>query len=165
MKNLWAPWRMEYIVGPKPDTCVFCIGQDRADDPDNLVLMRGRTCFVTMNKYPYACGHLLIVPLRHVSALNELGAEERHELMDLADLSAKALEQAFSPQGINMGMNMGEAAGAGIEAHLHMHLVPRWNGDHSFMAVFGATMILSEHLDSQYKRPRRFFISGSQGIA
>lgn len=165
MKNLWAPWRMEYIVGPKPDTCVFCIGQDRAADPDNLVLLRGRTCFVTMNKYPYACGHLLIVPLRHVSALGELGAEERHELMDLADLAAKALEQTFSPQGINMGMNMGEAAGAGIEAHLHMHLVPRWNGDHSFMAVFGATMILSEHLDSQYKRLSRFFRSGSQGIA
>ena len=134
MKNLHAPWRIQYILGPKPDTCVFCLPEHTEEDEKRRILFRARHCFVVMNIYPYSSGHLMVTPYRHVQDITELSEEESHEIMDYVQKSAFVLREAFRPQGINVGINLGEAAGAGIREHLHVHLVPRWNGDHSFMS-------------------------------
>jgi ATP adenylyltransferase len=152
MKTLWAPWRIEYILGEKPDTCVFCLPDHTREDGERLVLYRGEHCFVIMNKFPYSSGHLMVTPYRHVSMLTDLTAEEGHEAMDLLRATSDILTRVFHPQGINMGLNQGEAAGAGIEEHLHFHLVPRWVGDHSFMAVSASTMVVPEHLETTYAK-------------
>jgi ATP adenylyltransferase len=110
-----------------------------------------------MNKFPYNNGHLMVTPYRHVFSITDLDSDESHEVMDLVQSSAAILQQALNPDGINIGLNIGEAAGAGIEEHLHFHLVPRWTGDHSFMAVFSETMILPEHLSSLYDRLKPYF--------
>ncbi len=157
MKQLWAPWRIDYILGPKPDECVFCLPQTQKKDSERLILYRGKHCFVIMNKFPYISGHIMVTPYRHVSSLSELDRKQRHELMDLVHLSAKVLEQALHPQGLNIGLNMGEAAGAGIKEHLHVHLVPRWTGDHSFMAVMAEVSILPEHLTVTYDKLKKIF--------
>lgn len=157
MEVLWAPWRLDYILGPKPDECVFCIPEHTDDDAERLVLARGKFSYVIMNKFPYNNGHLMIAPYRHESNLSGLGIEESHEVMDFLRLSVAVLEQAFNPQGINTGLNIGEAAGAGIAAHLHWQIVPRWSGDASFMAVFGETTVIPEHLSSTYKRLKPLF--------
>ncbi len=157
MQNLWAPWRIEYILGPKPDECVFCLPRTKDEDEERLVLCRARQCFVIMNKFPYNNGHLMVTPYRHVSSLTDLSAEESHEVMDYVQHCTRILQEVFQPDGINIGLNVGEAAGAGIEEHLHFHLVPRWNGDHSFMAVFGETMVIPEHLRSVYNRLQPYF--------
>lgn len=157
MERLWAPWRIEYILGPKPDECVFCLPADPAEDENRLVLYRGQTAFVIMNKFPYNNGHLMVTPFRHVSCLTELKKEENHELAALVQACTRILKLAFTPDGLNVGLNIGEAAGAGIEEHLHYHLVPRWTGDHSFMAVMSETMVIPEHLHSTYNRLRPYF--------
>ncbi|MFW5818815.1 MAG: HIT family protein [Desulfovermiculus sp.] len=157
MERLWAPWRIEYILGPKPDECVFCLPEDTAEDENRLVLFRGQTAFVIMNKFPYNNGHLMVTPFRHVSCLTELENEENRELAALVQACTRILKQAFTPDGLNVGLNIGEAAGAGIEEHLHYHLVPRWTGDHSFMAVMAETMVIPEHLHSTYNRLRPYF--------
>lgn len=159
MQSIWAPWRIEYILGPKPDACVFCLSSSTQEDEERLVLCRGQQCFVIMNKFPYNNGHLMVTPYRHVSTLTELTSEESHEVMDYVQHCSHILQEAFQPDGINIGLNIGEAAGAGIEEHLHFHLVPRWNGDHSFMAVFGETMVIPEHLRSVYTRLKPYFDS------
>ncbi len=152
MEVLWAPWRMDYILGPKPDECVFCVPEHTDEDEERLILKRGRSCYVIMNKYPYNNGHLMVAPYRHVSCLTELSPEESHEAIDLVRLSVGVLLEAFSPQGVNQGLNLGDAAGAGIAAHLHFQIVPRWNGDSSFMAVFSETRVVPEHLRSTYAK-------------
>ena len=157
MKTLWAPWRIEYILGPKPEECVFCLPEHTDEDEQRLVLHRGKFCFVIMNKYPYSSGHLMVTPYRHVSCLTELSAEEATELMHFMQICTEILKKVFNPAGINVGLNIGEAAGAGIEEHLHFHLVPRWVGDHSFMAIMSETMVIPEHLQSMYKRLRPYF--------
>jgi ATP adenylyltransferase len=157
MERLWAPWRIEYILGPKPDECVFCLPADTGEDEERLVLYRGQTAFVIMNKFPYNNGHLMVTPFRHLSCLTELTSRENHEIADLVQTCTAILNQAFSPHGINIGLNIGEAAGAGIEEHLHYHLVPRWTGDHSFMAVMSETMVIPEHLQSTYSRLKPYF--------
>lgn len=157
MDVLWAPWRLDYILGPKPDECVFCIPQHTDEDEERLVLARGKHCFVIMNKYPYNNGHLMVTPYRHVSCLTELEPEEQNECMLWISRSVDILKKAFNPQGINQGLNIGEAAGAGIAAHLHFQIVPRWNGDASFMAVFGETSVIPEHLLSTYRRLKPLF--------
>ena len=158
MKTLSAPWRIDYILGPKPDTCVFCLPDNRDEDEDRLVLYRGKYSFVIMNKYPYSNGHIMVTPYRHVQCLTDLPAEEAHETMDLLQVCTEILKTCFnSPPGINIGLNIGEAAGAGIREHLHFHLVPRWNGDHSFMAVMAETMVIPEHLRSTYNKLKPFF--------
>lgn len=157
MKALWAPWRIEYILGPKPDECVFCLPHDCKEDKSRLILYRSEYNFVIMNKFPYSNGHLLVTPYRHVYGLDELEPKECHELIDLVRQCTTILNQAFHPDGINVGLNLGEAAGAGIEEHLHFHLVPRWTGDHSFMAIFGQTQIIPEHLQSTYTRLKPYF--------
>jgi len=157
MEQLWAPWRMDYILGPKPDTCVFCLPEDTSEDRDRLVLARGKHSFVVMNKFPYNSGHLLVTPRRHVSCITELTVDENLELTRGLAYCTDVLKKAMHPQGINIGLNLGEAAGAGIAAHLHYQMVPRWNGDSSFMAVFSETRVIPQLLASTYDRLKPFF--------
>ncbi|ABB38770.1 histidine triad (HIT) protein [Oleidesulfovibrio alaskensis G20] len=157
MKTLWAPWRLEYILGPKPDTCVFCLPEHTQEDEERLILYRGKFNFVIMNKFPYNNGHLMVTPYRHVMNLAELSVDEAHENMDLIQACVRILNERFSPQGINVGLNLGEAAGAGIREHLHFHLVPRWNGDSSFMAVMDETRVIPEHLNATYAALKPYF--------
>lgn len=157
MDRLWAPWRLDYILGPKPDECIFCLPQATDEDRKRYILHRGRFNFVVMNTFPYNNGHLMVTPFRHVSCITELSPKEHLESMELLQQSTRILKEAFHPDGVNIGLNIGEAAGAGIEEHLHFHLVPRWTGDHSFMAVFSETMVIPEHLQSAYARLHPFF--------
>lgn len=155
---LWAPWRMEYILGPKPDSCVLCLPpDDLSHDEDRLVLHRGKFAFVIMNKYPYNSGHIMVAPLRHVMDLPLLTMEESLEIMELLKGCTAILREHCNPQGINVGLNLGEAAGAGIRDHLHFHLVPRWNGDSSFMAVLSETRVIPQHLASSYGKLKPLF--------
>jgi ATP adenylyltransferase len=157
MKTIHAPWRIDYILGPKPDSCVFCLPATTDEDEKRCVLHRAEHCFVIMNIFPYSNGHLMVTPYRHVSNITELTADECREVMDYVQKCAFILQQAFRPHGLNIGVNIGEAAGAGIREHLHVHLVPRWNGDHSFMAVMSETSVLPEHLRSTYGRLKPYF--------
>lgn len=162
MKQLWAPWRIDYILGPKPDECVFCLPEHEPgvlteDDEERLVLYRGRANFVIMNRFPYGGGHIMAMPYAHVMKLYDLEPDTLDELMRLITACTRVLEQAFSPQGINVGLNLGEAAGAGIREHLHFHLVPRWNGDASFMAVMDEVRVIPEHLKATYAKLKPLF--------
>jgi ATP adenylyltransferase len=157
MEMLWAPWRMDYIMGPKPDACVFCLPENPDGDRERLVLARGRHTFVIMNKFPYNSGHLMVTPFRHAHCLTELTPEESLEMTKGLTYCTQAMQDAMRPQGINIGLNLGEAAGAGIAAHLHFQMVPRWNGDSSFMAVFGETRVIPQLLRSTYDRLEPFF--------
>jgi ATP adenylyltransferase len=141
MDMILAPWRMEYIKSKKPEGCVFCKSSIRADE---YVIYEGKSCFVMMNRYPYVCGHLMIIPLRHISEIKELTGEERTETFALMDTSVKVLKEAMNPHGFNMGMNIGKVAGAGIEEHIHMHVIPRWEGDANFMTAVNNVRILPE---------------------
>lgn len=154
MKDLWAPWRMEYIMGPKPGHCVLCVPEQASpqDDEERLVVYRGRRVFVMLNRYPYAAGHLMVIPFRHVTDITELTDEESGELMALTSLACRVLREASHPQGINIGINLGEAAGAGIRDHMHLHVVPRWNGDSSFMAVLDDVRVIPEHLTATWRK-------------
>ena len=152
MKTLWAPWRIDYILGPKPDECVFCLPEHTDEDRERLVLLRAKYCFVIMNKFPYSNAHLMVTPFRHVRCLTELEEHETMEMMTWIRECTRILKSAFNPHGINIGLNIGEAAGAGIREHLHFHLVPRWTGDHSFMAVMSETMVIPEHLKATYNK-------------
>ncbi len=153
MKNLWAPWRMKYILGPKAKgSCVFCLPPSAENDKDLLVVHRASNCFVMLNRYPYAAGHLMVIPYRHVGNIDELSADEAHEIMDIIQLSCKVLERFCHPDGINVGMNLGSAAGAGIGEHLHMHIVPRWNGDSNFIAVLDDIRVVPEALEDTWGR-------------
>ena len=157
MKQLWSPWRLDYILGPKPDVCVFCLPSHTDEDEERLVLYRGKWNFVVMNKYPYNNGHLMVTPYRHIMNLCDLPAEEAAELMRLLQSCTAILQQCFSPQGVNIGLNLGEAAGAGIREHMHFHLVPRWNGDSSFMAIMDEVRVIPEHLRATYATLKPFF--------
>jgi ATP adenylyltransferase len=157
MKQLWCPWRIQYILGPKPDACVFCLPEHENEDEERLVLYRGKGNFVIMNKFPYTNGHLMVTPFRHCMHLCDLTPDESQEMMTLLQQCTAILQQSFSPQGINVGLNLGEAAGAGIREHLHFHLVPRWNGDSSFMAVMDEVRVIPEHLRNTYATLKPFF--------
>jgi ATP adenylyltransferase len=157
MKQLWAPWRIEYILSPKPDACVFCLPPHNREDAQRLVLYRGQHSFVIMNKFPYNCGHLMATPYRHAMNLQELTEEESSELMKLLRQCSMILQECFHCQGQNLGLNTGEAAGAGIREHLHFHIVPRWNGDSSFMAVMNEVRVMPEHLLATYARLKPHF--------
>lgn len=151
MKQLWSPWRIDYILAPKPETCVFCLPDTTAEDRERLVLHRGREAFVIMNKYPYNNGHIMVCPFRHVMELADLSRDAIHEIMDLLQSCTMILKKHFNCEGINIGLNQGQAAGAGIREHLHFHLVPRWNGDSSFMAVFDEVRTIPEHLNRTHE--------------
>ncbi len=138
-----APGRMEYIKGEKPDGCIFCKGSAREND---LVLYEGSSCYVLMNKYPYTSGHLLVIPFRHVCNMEETNAEEKIEMMELTATCVRNLKNAFDPEGFNIGMNLGKVAGAGVDDHLHLHVVPRWLGDTNFSTVLGGFRVIPEDL-------------------
>ena len=165
MDRLWAPWRLSYVTAPPaPATeCIFCDASAGRDA--GLLLLRGRHGFVILNLYPYNNGHLMVVPNRHLCALASLTPDEQVELMTLARLSEMALTEAYQPHGINVGINLGKAAGAGIENHLHIHLVPRWSGDTNFMTAVGETRVLPEELSASVGRLRpileRLALSGA----
>jgi len=154
---LWAPWRMEYIRGEKESGCIFCNRIPQKNDRENLIVTRGKTCFIIMNRYPYNNGHLMIVPNRHVGALENLTPEESAEMMHLLQQSARALNEAMLPHGFNIGMNIGKAAGAGIDDHLHFHIVPRWSADTNFMPILGHTKVVSEALQDTWAILQKIF--------
>jgi len=155
VNRLWAPWRLAYVSGAQPATgCVFCEALRGADDRGRLVLHRGRTGFLILNAYPYASGHVLAVVNRHVGSVEEATPDELGEAMTLVQQATAALRRAYRPDGFNIGLNQGRVAGAGIEGHLHVHVVPRWNGDTNFMAVLGDVKVLPEALDATWERLR-----------
>ena len=147
---VWAPWRETFVLGKKEKGCIFCHRLQRKKDKTDLILFRGQTNFVLMNLFPYTSGHLMIVPNRHIAGLAELTAEEAAEMMRLAARAVEGMKRAFRPDGFNLGMNLGRAAGAGVEGHLHLHVVPRWAGDANFMPVVGQTKVFSVGLQKTY---------------
>ena len=149
MERVWAPWRMEYILNQKSERCVFCI-DDAPDDRERLIVHRTPLSFVMLNRYPYTNGHLLIAPRRHTADLNELGNEELLDLFATVRLAGNVLQSVAKPQGFNIGMNLGKAAGAGVDEHLHMHIVPRWNGDTNYMTVLADVRVMPENLAATY---------------
>ena len=153
MDYLWSPWRMEYILSPKSEEgCIFCNGLKLADGNDNLIVHRGTNAFVMVNRFPYTSGHLMIVPYEHQPSLDLLDSRTRADLMDLAAHAVRVLQSIYQPQGFNLGMNIGSAAGAGISEHVHLHVVPRWAGDTNFMASVSQTRVLPELLEETYRR-------------
>ena len=151
MKSLYAPWRMQYIRGEKVEGCIFCKGSIRDDE---FVLHDGKHAFVIMNRYPYVTGHLMVAPHRHVNKIEELRFEESCEMFDLTARCVKVLKEAIEPQGFNVGMNLGKAAGAGVAGHIHMHILPRWVADANFVSVIGETRVLPEALEVTWERIR-----------
>jgi ATP adenylyltransferase len=158
-RPLWAPWRIEYITGPKDEQCIFCAaaGAGEDADPAHRPLDRGERCFTLLNAYPYAPGHLMVAPLRHVGELEELHEQELRELMTLARRAVMAQRRAMEPDGFNLGLNVGEVAGAGIADHLHLHVVPRWNGDTNFMPLLADTHVIPQALEAAHEVLRAAF--------
>lgn len=149
-RPLWAPWRIDYIRGEKEGACFLCRIFAEKNDRENLLLHRGKTCAVLMNRFPYNSGHLMVAPFRHIAGLDELTSEE---ILEMAALTARAvivLREVMNPQGFNIGYNLGEAAGAGLKDHLHQHIVPRWSGDTNFMPVLGGPRVIPEALEATY---------------
>jgi ATP adenylyltransferase len=174
MDRLWSPWRLPYILnGGDARGCVFCDALIEPDPPtssgqapstssgqapvDDLIVFRGTTCYVILNLYPYNNGHLLVVPNRHIASLATATTEELCELIELTRRAELALGEAYSPQGLNMGINLGKPAGAGVLDHVHMHIVPRWNGDTNFMTIVGGTRVLPEELPQTAEKLRPIF--------
>ncbi|MBI5014293.1 MAG: HIT domain-containing protein [Deltaproteobacteria bacterium] len=149
-RPLWAPWRVEYVRGPKAEGCVFCRALAAGEDREHLVLHRGESTFVVLNRFPYTSGHLMVVPRRHVALPEDLSAAEASELWAMLATSKRALDAFLAPQGYNVGLNLGAAAGAGVADHLHLHVVPRWVGDTNFMPVIGDVRVVSQHLLDVY---------------
>ena len=152
MKTLWAPWRIDFILGEKPMTCFLCEEPGRGISPESLVLAITKHSFVIINRYPYSNGHLMVAPRRHVSRPSDLAAEERADLHELLVESVDVLADAFFTDGVNVGMNLGAAAGAGIADHIHWHIVPRWIGDTNAMTVVGETRVVPESLDATFNK-------------
>jgi ATP adenylyltransferase len=153
MKVLWAPWRMEYILSDqKTGACIFCPGDNRGKDQSRLILYVGPLSMVIMNRFPYINGHLLVAPVRHVKGLEVLSQDERLDLLTTVARSIEILKKAMNPEGFNVGLNLGKVAGAGVEEHMHFHIVPRWNGDSNYMTVFGEVRVIPEHIEETYHR-------------
>lgn len=146
---------MKYIEEEKNKAgCVFCDALAQSDGPDNLIIHRGQHAFLILNRYPYTSGHLMVLPFLHSPALSDLDAETRAEMMEIMNKSTLVLKGIYQPQGFNLGANIGEAAGAGIEEHVHLHIVPRWSGDTNFMSSLGQTRVLPEELAETYEKVR-----------
>jgi ATP adenylyltransferase len=157
MERLWAPWRLEYIVGERTDGCIFCDFPRQDDDQKHKILLRGNHAFVIMNAFPYSNGHLLVAPYRHLADIADLTDEESLEVMQLAQKCCKALREVCRPDGFNVGANIGAAAGAGIADHVHVHVVPRWIGDTNFMPVFADVKVIPEALETTYRKLKEAF--------
>jgi len=152
MEQMWAPWRIQYIQQEKPEGCVLCEKPEEKEDAANYILYRGKNNFVIMNSYPYNPGHLMVAPYRHTAKLEELAREELHEHYEIVSWCVLVLRQAFNPAGFNIGMNIGRIAGAGIDTHIHTHIVPRWQGDTNFMPVIADVRVMPEALAETYKK-------------
>jgi len=148
---------MEYIESSKEEGCIFCSAQEKEDSAENLIAFRGTHAYVILNRYPYTSGHLMVVPLDHKADFEELDPFTRAEMMELATRCMTVLRKLYNPQAFNMGANIGEAAGAGVKEHVHIHIVPRWAGDTNFMSAVGETRVLPESLERTYQRVKRGF--------
>jgi ATP adenylyltransferase len=166
MDRLWSPWRLAYVTGTSSSSgCIFCDAAAAGSEPESLVLVRGRLAYVILNLYPYNNGHLMVVPNRHLGSLAAATADELNELMRMTRDAEIALTEAYQPQGINVGINIGRPAGAGVLDHVHIHLVPRWNGDTNFMSVIGHTRVLPEELAETKKRLQPIFARLVAGVS
>jgi len=153
MDTLWSPWRYTYVSSASADRqCVFCAIAQENDDEKNYVILRGERNFIVLNRYPYTTGHLMIVPFAHVGSLEEADIATLDELIHLAQRAEKALRSVYRAEGFNMGLNIGHSAGAGVPGHIHMHALPRWQGDTNFMTTIGETRVLSEDLETTFRR-------------
>lgn len=161
METLWAPWRMVYVENAWPSGCLFCETSDTQQDEKNLILYRGKSVFIQMNLYPYNPGHIMIAPYRHLDELSKLSTEEQLELIQTAARTTSLLRELMNPDGFNVGMNLGKAAGAGVEHHLHLHIVPRWSGDTNFMPIVGDTKVIPEGLAATYQKLASAFSGAS----
>jgi ATP adenylyltransferase len=158
--RIWAPWRLAYVkeaAKGEEAECIFCAKLAAGDDEQSLIVHRGERCFVMLNLFPYTNGHLMIAPFVHVGTVQELDPPTAAEMMALAQRSVEALEDEYSPHGYNLGFNQGRVAGAGVEHHIHMHVVPRWDGDNNFMPVLADTRVLPQSLEESYKALRGRF--------
>ena len=158
-QRLWAPWRLDYIRGPKAQECIFCraISADPGDDEAHYVLHRGDRCFALLNAFPYTSGHLMVAPYEHVPSIEALDVTALTELMTLSQRALAALREAYGPEGFNLGVNQGAVAGAGIEDHVHLHVVPRWSGDTNFMSSVGEVRVLPQSLEDSWAELRGRF--------
>jgi ATP adenylyltransferase len=154
LKTMWAPWRMEYILGDREAGCVFCKALSETGD---LTLYRGPVAMVVMNKFPYINGHLLVAPVQHVPSLDSLSRDEMGDLLMTVQASIGILKQEMNPDGFNVGLNLGKMAGAGVEEHLHFHIVPRWSGDTNALTVFADVRVIPEHLHATYLKLKPYF--------
>lgn len=155
MNHIWSPWRMPYLENhEREEGCVFCSVQAQTDGPENLIVFRGERSFVILNRYPYTSGHLMVVSHDHKSTFEDIDAETRAEMMEMTTECMRVLREIYHPQAFNFGANVGEAAGAGIAGHVHIHIVPRWAGDTSFMSTLAETRVLPEALEETYQRLR-----------
>lgn len=152
MEHIWAPWRITYIESEKPKKCILCEAPSRNNDQETYIVFRGTLNYVILNKFPYTPGHLMVAPFRHVSSINELTPEERHEHFDIVSRASMVLTEIYHPSGYNYGINQGRISGAGIEEHMHTHIVPRWLGDTNFITVVGDVRVLPRALDDVYQK-------------
>jgi ATP adenylyltransferase len=152
MERIWAPWRIEYIERPKESGCILCQKSKENNDEANFILYRGQNNFVILNAFPYNPGHLMVAPYRHIANLQDLTGDEVKEHLEVVKRAVKLLTEVLKPTGFNIGLNIGKVAGAGIEYHLHTHIVPRWEGDVNFMPVLSDTRVISEALAATYKK-------------
>jgi ATP adenylyltransferase len=163
MKHLWSPWRMKYIEKQeKEEGCVFCNAQAKTDSAENLIAFRGKYAYVILNRYPYTSGHLMVIPFMHKSNLEELNSQTRAEMIELTSQCTTILRKVYKTESFNIGVNIGEAAGAGVLGHVHIHIVPRWAGDTNFMTTLGEARVLPESLEDTYKRVKETFESESK---
>ena len=152
-ERIWAPWRLAYVkeAGKDPDEeCIFCAKPAAGDDATALIVHRGESAFVILNKYPYTSGHLMVAPFEHIGRLEEIPAQTIAEVMDLVQQGIRVLEETYGPQGYNVGVNQGRAAGAGVEHHIHFHVVPRWGGDTNFMSSVGESRVIPQALEDTF---------------
>ena len=153
MEYLWTPWRMKYIQERHDyEGCIFCLAAEEHEDEKNLIFFRGQQVFLILNRYPYTSGHVMCVPYAHEARLQDLTQAMRYEMMDMVNRSIEVLQSLYHPDGFNVGINIGEMAGAGVAEHLHTHIVPRWSGDTNFMSSIGDTRVLPEDLETSYQR-------------
>jgi ATP adenylyltransferase len=151
-EHIWAPWRVEYIQATKPEGCILCEKPKEKSDEANYILFRGKYNYIIMNSYPYNPGHLMVAPYRHTATPEDLKVEELHEHTGLVCRCLKLLREIYNPNGFNTGMNIGKVAGAGIDGHIHTHIVPRWQGDTNFMPVIGDARVIPQALAETYKK-------------
>ncbi|KAF0218918.1 MAG: histidine triad (HIT) [Geobacteraceae bacterium] len=161
MKRLWAPWRIEYILNEKPPGCIFCVTDEAEKDREKLILHRTPLSFVMLNRYPYTNGHLMVAPFRHTSDMNSLSDGEMLDLFSTLRLCRNVLQETSQPQGFNVGINLGKAAGAGVDEHIHIHIVPRWNGDTNYMSVIADLRVMPENLMATYDGLLPGFMAGN----